>query len=138
MKQDPRLKTPALVMQQVYTTSTATYYDAVAAGEAARAAQGLRDQIAKLTAATGDTAKALAAFDTEISDAGLAAAATSLGGAMNALQSADVTPTAVQLRTITTARTSGAAAMTKRAGVKAALAGINARLKNAGLVPLTL
>ena len=37
VKQDPRVKTPALAMQQVYTLSKATYYGAVDAQAAARA-----------------------------------------------------------------------------------------------------
>ena len=50
VKQDPRVKTPALVMQQVYALTKATYYGAIDAQDAARQAQGLRDQIAALDA----------------------------------------------------------------------------------------
>jgi photosystem II stability/assembly factor-like uncharacterized protein len=139
VKQDPRVKTPALVMTQVYTLTNATYYDALAAGQAAREAQSLRDQIAKITTAIGDTAKALAAFDKQLADAGLAAAATGLSGAMNALQSADVTPTTNQLKTITNARTNGTAAMTKWTAIRTTgLTAINAKLKAAGLTPLSM
>lgn len=138
VKQDPRVKTPSLVMQQVYTLTNAVYYDAMAAGDAARAAQNLRDQIAKITTATGDTQKALAAFDKQISDAGLAAAAGSLSGAMNQLQGADVQPTDIQLKAMNGARANGTAAMTKWAAAKAGLAAINAKLKTAGLGPLTM
>src|SRR6185436_20808964 len=46
VKQDPRVKTPALAMQSVYTLSKATYYGAVDAQAAARQARALRDQIA--------------------------------------------------------------------------------------------
>src|SRR4029077_15548826 len=46
VKQEPRVKTPALAMQQVYTLSRATYYGAVDALAAARQAHALRDQIA--------------------------------------------------------------------------------------------
>jgi hypothetical protein len=126
-------------MTQVYTLTNATYYDALAAGQAAREAQSLRDQIAKITTATGDTAKALAAFDKQLADAGLAAAATGLSGAMNALQSADVTPTTNQLKTITNARTNGTAAMTKWTAIRTTgLTAINAKLKAAGLTPLSM
>ncbi len=133
VKQDPRVKTPALVMEQVYSLSKSMYYEAVAAGQAARDAQHLRDQIAGIGTATGDTAKALAAFDKQISDANLAVAATGLSGAMNQLQSADVTPTEVQLKAIAAARQAGTAAMTKWAAIKAGLAGINQKLSAAGL-----
>src|SRR5439155_13120934 len=43
VKQDPRVRTPALVMQQVYTLSKATYYGALDAQSAARQARALRD-----------------------------------------------------------------------------------------------
>jgi hypothetical protein len=138
VKQDPRVKTSALVMQQVYTLSTASYYEAVNAGQAARSAQDLRDQIAAL-GATGDVAKSLASFDAQLSGAGLAAASAGLSGAMNSLQAADVAPTAVQLQGITTARAAGTKAMAAWATLKTTgLAGINAKLTAAGLSPLTV
>jgi photosystem II stability/assembly factor-like uncharacterized protein len=67
VKPDPRVKTPAIVMQQVYTLSKAAYDDAVAATAAARQAREARDQIAKLQAkATGAASEALAALDKKI------------------------------------------------------------------------
>ncbi|HUR20330.1 MAG TPA: hypothetical protein VMZ90_05935, partial [Vicinamibacterales bacterium] len=141
VKQDPRVKTPPLVMQQVYTLSTAAYYEALDAGQAARAAQGLRDQIAALAATgpAGEVAKSLAAFDAQLTGAGLAAAATGLSGVMNSLQGADVTPTAVQLQGIATARRAGTVAMTTWATLKTTgLATVNAKLKAAGLAPLVV
>lgn len=138
VKQDPRVKTPALTMQQVYATSTAAYYEAVAAGDAARSAQGLRDQIAKLSA-TGDTQKALAAFDKQLADLNLGAAASGLSGVMNLLQGADVAPTDVQMKAIGTARATAASAMLKWNAIKTrGLAAINTQLKAAGLGPLSL
>ena len=47
VKQDPRVKTPALVMQQVYTLSTAAYREAANAFAAAAQAQRLRDLLAE-------------------------------------------------------------------------------------------
>jgi photosystem II stability/assembly factor-like uncharacterized protein len=67
VKQDPRVKTPVLAMQQVYTLSRATYYGAVDALAAARQARALRDQIAGLRPrASGAAAEALTALDTKL------------------------------------------------------------------------
>src|SRR6185503_7642876 len=46
--QDPRVKTPALVMQQVHTLSTAAYREAEAAFAAAAQAQELRKLLAEV------------------------------------------------------------------------------------------
>jgi photosystem II stability/assembly factor-like uncharacterized protein len=141
--QDPRVKTPALVMAQVYTLSTAAYREAANAFAAFAMAQQLRDQIAKLSSsASGDVAAALTALDKKVEgiagSAGgggrggrgggfgnaataptggpastLSSAATGLSGAMNLLQAADVQPTTAQLKAITNARAAGTAAMAK-------------------------
>jgi photosystem II stability/assembly factor-like uncharacterized protein len=67
VKQDPRVKTPALAMQQVYTLSKATYYGAVDAQAAARQARALRDQIADVRPrASGAAADALATLDKKL------------------------------------------------------------------------
>jgi photosystem II stability/assembly factor-like uncharacterized protein len=63
VKQDPRVKTPALAMQQIYMTSKALYYGAAGAQSAARQAAALRDQIAVLQPkASGLVAQALSAL----------------------------------------------------------------------------
>ena len=49
VKQDPRVKTPTLVMQDVYAQTKAAYFGAIDAQDAARQAQGLRSQIAALS-----------------------------------------------------------------------------------------
>jgi photosystem II stability/assembly factor-like uncharacterized protein len=174
--QDPRVKTPALAMQQVYTLSTAAYREAAGAFAAAAQAQQVRDQIAKLTSsASGDFSTALAALDKKLEEvagaavaaggrgaalAGQAAvaggrggrgapgpaptptlsgAAAGLSGVMNVLQSADVQPTAVQLKALTTARAAATAAMARWTAIKTIdLVGINTKLKAAGLTPLTV
>ncbi len=65
--QDPRVKTPALAMQQIYTLSKLSYYGALDAQAAARQARGLHDQIARLQPhATGVVAEALTALDQTI------------------------------------------------------------------------
>ena len=67
VKQDPRVKTPPLVMQRVYSLTKAAYTAAADAQEAAQAAESVRDQIAKIKSqATGATATALDAFDKKI------------------------------------------------------------------------
>jgi hypothetical protein len=64
VKQDPRVKTPALVMQQVYSLTRATYFGAVDAQQAALALGGMRAQATSLAAkAQGPAATALAAFE---------------------------------------------------------------------------
>jgi hypothetical protein len=92
VKQDPRVKTPALAMQQVYTLSRAVYFEAKAVTEAAAAAQ-----------AAGKAADA----------ASLTTAALALSGVMNSLQAADVPATTRQLKAIAGARAAAAAAMAK-------------------------
>ncbi len=64
VKQDPRVKTPALAMQQVYSLTKAMYFGAVDAQQAAMALGGMRAQATALAAkAQGPAAAALAAFE---------------------------------------------------------------------------
>ena len=51
VKQDPRVTTPALAMQQVYTLTNSMYFGAVEAQEAAAALGALRAQAAKVSGA---------------------------------------------------------------------------------------
>lgn len=143
VKADPRVKTPALYMQQVYTLSRAAYDEAVKTRAAADEARATRAQIAKvLPQATGSAAAALTAYDKKLDSlagaapatgggrgggggggrggapAGptaetLTSASTSLAGVMNLLQGADVRPTTVQLNAITKARAEGARVMAR-------------------------
>jgi photosystem II stability/assembly factor-like uncharacterized protein len=92
VKQDPRVKTPALVMQQVYTLSTAAYREAANAFAAAAQAQQLRDLLAEVQSgvknlpsqaaaagsATADLATALTEFDKKVE--AIAGAAGTGGG----------------------------------------------------------
>jgi hypothetical protein len=162
VKQDPRVKTPALAMQQVYTLSKAMYTGAVDAEAAGVRAQGMHEQIAVVAPrATGAAAAALAAFDKKIS-AGLAAPATatggrgggrgggalvagvpanaltvaglSLAGLMNSLQAADVPPTTNQLTAINSALANYRAVMAAWSTLTTVdLPALNAQLKVAGL-----
>ena len=64
VKQDPRVKTPALAMQQVYSLTKAMYFGAVDAQQAAMAVGAMRAQATALAAkAQGPAATALAAFE---------------------------------------------------------------------------
>jgi hypothetical protein len=165
VRQDPRVKTPALVMQQVYTLTKAMYYGAADARIAATKLGALRQQIAKLPAqgaaaqAFGEKALALegtppaagggrggrgggggrggpppaAATDT------LWAVTTSLGALMNAMQAADVAPTANTIAAVTAAQQNAARVMARWNTLKTVdLAALNAQLKAAGLVTLTI
>jgi photosystem II stability/assembly factor-like uncharacterized protein len=67
VKQDPRVKTPALVMQQIYTLSKSTYYGALDAQNAAKQAQAVRGEIARLRAqASGAVVDVVAALDQKL------------------------------------------------------------------------
>jgi hypothetical protein len=58
---------------------------------------------------------------------------------MNVLQSADVQPTAVQLKAIAAARAAGTAAMAKWTALKTVdLAALNVKVKAAGLRTITV
>ena len=81
VKQDPRVKTPALAIQQVYSLITATYFGATDARAAQERARGLREQIADRAAKANGAAKsALEAFDKKVETIAGAAAAGGGGG----------------------------------------------------------
>jgi photosystem II stability/assembly factor-like uncharacterized protein len=69
VKQDPRVKTPALTMRQVYALTDALYFGAVDAQAAIAKAAAWREQIEKgRTSASGDAAAALVAFTRKLDD----------------------------------------------------------------------
>jgi photosystem II stability/assembly factor-like uncharacterized protein len=161
VRQDPRVKTPAIVMQRVYSLTRSAYMGAVDAQKATADAQKLRDEIArKKGEATGAAATALTDFDKRVesvfagtgsSDAtgggrsggagGAAPGSSSPAGAliavMNSLQAADVQPTALQVKTIESALTNARAAMARWTTLKTTgLTALNGQLKAAGLAPI--
>jgi photosystem II stability/assembly factor-like uncharacterized protein len=172
VKQDPRVKTPALAMHQVYTLTKSMYYAAVDARLAATALGALRQQIAaQRSQAQGAVADALAAFDKKAvalegtppqtaggrgrgagpgGGRGAAAAPSSppdtlwgvsnaLSAVMNAMQAADVAPTANTLTAVTGAQRSAAAVMARWMTFKSVdVPALNAQLKTVGLKPVTL
>jgi hypothetical protein len=148
VKADPRVKTPALAMQQVYSLSKALYYGAIDVQAAARQARAVRDQIAARRAqASGPAADALTTLDRTIEAlmgtpaAGgdtLSAAGGGLAGVMNSLQGADVQPTTVQLTAIARARAAAARAMAKWAAVRSVdVPAANTKLAAAGVAAMT-
>ena len=163
VKQDPRVQTPAAVMQQVYALTDAMYFGAVAAQAAAAELSALREQASKIQA-QGPAAQALAAFVQKATaleglrpaagvgggrgalggGRGEAAApaapnslwavSTLLAGQMNAMQAADVAPTANTLAAVTAALDAAEAVMARWASLQSAdLPALNATLKAAGL-----
>ena len=148
VKQDPRVKTPALAMQQIYRLSKGAYYAAVDAREAARQVRTIAEQVAKLRPqVTGAAVESLATLEDRIEalepgperGAGFGAVPTRLGGTsasagpppdslsgasaalaavMNLLQGADVRPTTVQLNAIAAARATAAKTMARWTALK--------------------
>jgi len=166
VKQDPRVKTPAVAMQQVYMLTNAMYFGAVDAQAAAIALGALRAQAAKLQA-QGAAAQALAGFEKKAASLegqrpagggggrgapgggrGGAAEAPApadtlwtvsalLAGQMNAMQAADVAPTANTLAAVNAALQALARVMARWQSLKAVdLPALNAALKSAGLAQL--
>jgi hypothetical protein len=162
VKQDPRVRTPALTMRQIYTLTEAMYFGADDAAAAANAMGAVRAQIAKIKPqAQGPVAQALDALDAKAAalegqrpQAGaggrgggrggppappspsdtLWAVSGSLAGLMNSMQAADVAPTANTLNAIAAARQNAARVMARwRAFRTVDLPAVNVRLKAAGL-----
>ncbi len=166
VRQDPRVKTPPLVMDQAYSLMSGTYFDAVSARAAQQRAASLRTQVAeRLPGASGAAKTALEAFDKKVeaiagaaagpgagrggagggrgggAQAGppdsLSGAAASLGGQINALGAADVQPTSGQVSSITAARTAAARVMTRWRVIETTdLAALNATLVAAKVTPI--
>jgi len=155
VRQDPRVRTPVAVMQQVYELTEAMYFGAVEAQEAAAALAALRAQAGKIQA-QGSAAQALAAFIGKAADlegqlpaagggrgggapspsapATLRAAQALLSGQMNAMQAADVAPTANTLAAVTAALSAAETVMARWASLRSVdLPALNATLKAAGL-----
>ena len=146
LRQDPRVKTAALYMQQVYTLSKAMYYEALDAQVATHQATALREAAARLRPqATGAVGDLIAAFDAKLarltaagnSTDSLPAAASGLARVMSVLQEADVRPTAVQLNAIARARSHAARVMAQWRTLNTVdLPRLNSRLAASGLPTL--
>jgi photosystem II stability/assembly factor-like uncharacterized protein len=142
VRADPRVKTPAVVMNQVYALSRAMYFEAADAQAAAARLTDLAGRVSALssTSKPPEAAQAVAAFRKK-ADAllgsgpeALPTAASNLARVMNSLQEADVQPTAVQLAAIGRAREAATRAMARWRTLSGPdLAALNTALKAAGL-----
>jgi photosystem II stability/assembly factor-like uncharacterized protein len=185
VKQDPRVKTPALAMQRVYSLTKAMYFGALDAQEAATRLARAREQMEAVAAKAGEPlasellamakrAEALegvrpgaggtgggrggrggppaqgpppggrgrgAAGPLPAADTlwGVSSAPGSLGALMNALQAADVAPTANAIAAITAAQRTADQVMARWGAFRTAdLPALNAKLKARGLPPIEL
>jgi photosystem II stability/assembly factor-like uncharacterized protein len=130
VKQDPRVKTPALAMQTVYTQSKAAYYGAVDAREAANHARAIRDEIASVQPqASGEIARVLAELDRKLN--ALAGAAPPAGGRGRGGRGGG--PGAAP-----GARGANGLAMETLSGASAALAAVMTSLQGADVRPTTV
>ena len=170
VKQDPRVKTPAVAMQQVYSLTNAMYFGAVDAHAAAAAVGSWREEALKLRpSANPEAARALDAFAQKAAAlAGTPPAAgggrggrgggagapapgpsgpaetdtlwavrTQLSGLMNAMQAADVAPTANTLTAVTQARATASRVMARWNTFRTVeLSALNATLKAGRLGPI--
>ena len=154
VKQDPRVKTPDLVMKNVYALTDAMYFGAIDAHEAAVALGELRQKAAKARdSATGARAQALETFvkkaealEGAVPAAGggrggrgggasgppppsdtLWAVRAALAGLMNSMQAADVAPTDNTLAAATAARTNAAAVMMRYRALLKEAHGVDSR-----------
>jgi len=146
VKQDPRVKTSAIAMQEIYTSTDALYFGALDAHAAAVALGEMRQKaVARRQAATGAAAQALddfvkrAAAVEGVPAAGgggrggrgggapagppppsdtLWAVRASLSGLMNAMQAADVAPTTNTRNAVAAARANAAKVMARYAALK--------------------
>jgi len=166
VKGDPRVKTPALALQQLYSLISGTYFGTLDSRAAQDRARSLREQIAeRMPQATGAAKSALEAFDKKVeSIAGaqpaaapgggrgggrggaapaaappdtLAGAAGALGGLVNSLGAADVQPTANQVNAITTAQAAATRVMARwKSLLSVDLPALNVTLSAAKLSPI--
>jgi photosystem II stability/assembly factor-like uncharacterized protein len=150
VKQDPRVKTPAVTMQQIYTLTKAAYYGAVDAERAVEEAREARARLSAMVEKGGAQAEALSATQKKLdaiigapaAPAGgrggggrggfTAAPADTLSGAASALMAAamslgvDAQPTALQLDAVRTAQANAARAMSQWGALRAQLKQVGA------------
>jgi hypothetical protein len=165
VRQDPRVKTPPLVMRDVYTLTDAAYFGAREAHASALEAAALRERAATLRAgASGAAATAIDAFVKRLQamegaapsaagggrgGRGGGAPATAsdtlwgvrgtLSGLMNALQAADVAPTANTRIAFTNALAAAKQVTSRWTALRTTeLAALNVTLKAQGVGPLAI
>jgi hypothetical protein len=159
VKQDPRVPTSAVNLNQLYTLMRGSYFDAAEARAAMDSARRLREAVAQRRAASPDGIRiSLDAFDKRLEDlvgspaAGgrggrgaspapsqdsLGAAVATLSALARELGAADVQPTAEQVKSVTDARASARRLLVRWQSVSATeLNALNAALAKAGLEPI--
>ena len=156
VKQDPRVPTPALNLNQLYTLMRGSYFDAANARAGLDSIRQLREEVEKRRAASSDAVKlALDAFDKRLEDlvgapvpggrgAGPTQSPDSLGAVVAALAAvtrelgaADVQPTAEQVKSVAAARAAARRAMLRWQSLRTTeLTALNAALTKAGLSPI--
>ena len=159
VKQDPRVPTSAVNLNQLYSLMRGSYFDAADAHAALDSANRLREEVTKRRAAAADAVMpTLDAFDKRleamigaaVSGGGrgrgggparpadsLGGVVASLGGLARELGAADVQPTAEQVNSVTDARTAARRVLARWQSVSTTeLASVNAVLTKAGLQPI--
>jgi photosystem II stability/assembly factor-like uncharacterized protein len=161
VKQDPRVRTPAVGLTQLYALMRNSYFEAAAARAALDTARRLREEVAARRGAANDAARAaLDGFDKRLEEligapapgggrgggrgagpapnaSSLSAAIASLSALARELGAADVRPTAQQLQSIAAARELGRRVMARWQSLSTTeLSTLNAVLTKAGLQPL--
>ena len=161
VKQDPRVRTPAARLNQLYTLMRGSYFDAAEARSALDSARRLREQVVRRRANSPDAVKAvLDAFDERVGElvgtpapgggrgggrgaAGvrpldsLGAVVAALSGLARELGAADVQPTAEQLKGVAAARAAARGVMARWQSLSTSeLTALNSALTKAGLEPI--
>ena len=161
VKQDPRVPTPAVTLNQLYAAMRGSYFDAADARAALDSIRRVREEVAKRRAASADAATAaLDAFDKRLQElvgspgpgggrgggrgAGppqasdsLEAVVASLGALARELGAADVQPTAEQIKAVAASRAAARRAILRWQSLSTTeLTALNAALTKAGLEPI--
>ena len=161
VKQDPRVRTSPVSLNQLYTLMRSCYFEGADARAALDAARRLREEVVARRAGAPEAVRpALEAFDKSLEDVigppvqatgrggggrgavtptanSLGAAATTLSALARELGAADVRPTDQQVQTIAVARERARRAMARwQAARTTQLSALNAALAKAGLEPV--
>jgi hypothetical protein len=161
VKQDPRVRTSAVSLNQLYTLMRGTYFDAAEARAAMDSARRLREELDKRRNAASDVIKsALDAFDKRLVEligalpaaggrgggrgagpAGppdsLGAVVATLGALARELGAADVQPTTEQVNSVASARAGAKRVMAKWQSLSTIeLTALNAALTKAAVEPI--
>jgi hypothetical protein len=154
VKQDPRVRTPATALSEVYAITDSTYWLSERAQRVLNQMTSVREQIAKMKAgASAGVAGALAAFDSTVAELqgqptgpqntvppeSLSGVVASLNTLMLALTSADVPATDNQRKLSGTARVATNVRLDRWESIRTSeLKTLNQKLKDAGLAEIKI